>query len=134
MRFKTSELIKNVENKIEATKLLIEKQNKAETAKVAEHRAKYLKDHSDAWIAFANKIREKTRKERPILDSDIPHELNRSRFRGELDTFRPYEPRIKEVDVSGLESLLAALKSITDEEVSPTGLKNLGFKDLSRLF
>lgn len=132
MKFNVQNLIATVEQKIEESKILDEKFNKAEQAKVAQHRADWLEEYGDEYVAFANKIKEKIRKGRPILGSDVPEKI--AGWNRRFKTFEAYRPRTREVGSPELDSLLKALRSITDEEITPTALKSLGFKNLRDLF
>lgn len=133
MKFNVQNLIATVEQKIEEAKTRDEEYNKAEQAKVAQRRAEWLEGYGDEYVAFANKIKEKIRKGRPILASDVPEKL-RDGYSTRLYTFEAYRPKTRELGSPEMQSLLKALRAITDEEITPTALKSLGFNNLRALF
>lgn len=133
MKFNVQNLIATVEQKIAEAKTHDEEHNKKELSKVNQLRENWLEEYGDEYVALANKIKEKIRKNRPILPSDIPEKLQRG-YRGPLETYSKYSPRTRPVGSPELESLLKALRSISDDEISPTALKSLGFTNLRELF
>lgn len=132
MKFNVQNLIATVEQKIAEAKARDEAHNKAEQEKVGQHRAEWLEEYGDEYVAFANKIKEKIRKGRPILQSDVPEKLGGWNRR--FNVFDVYRPKTREPGSPELESLLKALRAITDEEITPTALKSLGFNNLRALF
>jgi hypothetical protein len=133
MKFKTSELIARIDT------LIVERENAAEekhvqaVADVEAARTTWLQDHGPAYLEFANRIKEKIRKDRPILLEDIPQAV-RARY-NEYAYFRPSSPpKKREAEYGELLTLKATLAAITDEHVTTTGLREIGFKNIADLF
>lgn len=133
MKFNVNNLIATVEQKIQEAKIRDEEFNKDQRAKVDQHRTEWLEEYGDEYVAFANKIKEKIRKNRPILQSDIPHKLTGG-YGSRMETYTKFRAQTREAGSPDLESLLKALRAITDEEITPTALKSLGFNNLRALF
>ena len=134
MKFNVKNLIATVEQKIKDAEEQAVKANAEEQAKVAKHRQEWLDTNKANYIAFADKLKEKLRKDRPILAGDVPEGLSDNRYRFELPIYREYKP-VKHQPMTGeLNAILKVLTSITDEEITPTALKSLGFGNLRDLF
>lgn len=134
MKFNVKNLIATVEQKIKDAEEFAVKANAEEQAKVAKHRQEWLDTNKANYLAFADKLKEKLRKDRPILASDIPEGLNENRYRMELPIYREYQPTKHHPMTGELNAILKVLNSITDEEITPTALKSLGFSNLRDLF
>lgn len=132
MKFKTAELIKRIDD------LIILREQNAETKHaeaVQQHAAKrseWLEEYGPAYVEFANRIKEKIRKDRPILESDIPERI---RNRYGYPHFREGKaPEKQAARIGELRTLKAALEAVTDEYVTTTGLREVGFKNIPSLF
>lgn len=136
MKFEVAALIAQIEAKIKEENERVVKLNAAEKAKVAEKRQEWLDENKADLVKFADKLKEKLRKDRPILKTDVPAALfpYSGRARAEISLYREYEPTVHFPYTAELESLLAALKTVTSKEISPTAIRALGFKNLRDLF
>ena len=85
------------------------------------------------YVEFANRIKDKIRKNRPILLEDIPQGA-RGRY-NDFATFRSgSNPTKQEANCGDLLTLKATLGAIADEYVTTTGLREIGFKNIADLF
>ena len=134
MKLKVKTLIASIEQKIKDAEAKNEAQNLEEEAKVAKHRQEWLDTNKANYLAFAEKIKEKLRKDRPILRSDIPEGLIDTRYRCEIPVYTEYKPNKGFAQVGDLRGILQVLNTITDEEITPTALKSLGFNNLRNIF
>ena len=136
MKFEVAALLAQIEAKIKEENDRAVKLNAREKAKVAEKRQEWLDTHKADFVKFADKLKEKLRKDRPILHTDVPMSFMpwRTKDRAEISLYREYEPRVFEPQTAELEALLAALKTVTSTEISPTAIRALGFKNLRDLF
>ena len=134
MKFNVKALIATLEQKIKDDETAALKREAEEQAKVAAHRQEWLDKYKPDYVAFADKIREKLRKDRPILASDIPDPIKVQHYRENLVTYSPYKVVPVERDFHGLTGILKILRAVTDEEITPAALKSLGVKDISIIF
>lgn len=136
MKFEVAALIAQIKAKIKEENDRVVKLNARERAKVAEKRQEWLDTHKADLVKFADKLKEKLRKDRPILHTDVPASFLRWRSKewAEISLYREYEPHVFEPQTVELEALLAALKTVTSTEISPTAIRALGFKNLRDLF
>jgi len=133
MKFKTSDLIARIDDLIAERFKLADEKHVEDVAAHQSFRAQWLEDHGPAYVEFANRIKEKIRKGRPITQDDLPAGVI-GRYR-EFETFKSANPPTKKVPQTGdLTVLKAALSAVSDEYVTTTGLREVGFKDISRLF
>lgn len=134
MKFNVKALIATLEQKIKDDEAAALKREAEEQAKVAAHRQEWLDKYKPDYVAFADKIREKLRKDRPILASDIPSAIKSNTYREDLRVYAPYRPEEIRRDRHGLAGILKILRAVTDEEITPAALKSLGIKDISIIF
>lgn len=134
MKLNVKTLIAQIEQKIKDAEARNEVQNAEEEAKVAKHRQEWLDTNKANYLAFADKIKEKLRKDRPILRSDTPEGLIDTRYRFEIPVYSEYKPNKYFAQVGDLRAILQVLNTITDEEITPTALKSLGFNNLRNIF
>lgn len=134
MKFNVKALIETLEQKIKDDEAAAVKHDAEEQTKVATHRKEWLDKHKADYVALADKIKEKLRKDRPILQTDIPKPLRYVDYRAELNTYTPYRPEKFYRDRHGLIGILKILRAVTDEEITPAALKSLGIKDISIIF
>lgn len=133
MKFNVKNLIETIEQKIKDTEAAAIQMNADEQAKIATHRQEWLDKHKDGYLELADKLKEKLRKNRPILESDIPKGVRYVDYRADLATYSPYRPKKHTAQTSHLLNALKVLRSITDEEITAASLRSLGFKDVSAL-
>lgn len=133
MKFKTAELIARVNKKIDDEVKRAEERNRKDLEEIEQAREEWF-EKSEYWVVFANRIKDKIRKGRPILPTDVPKEIQVSSFSRDPAFFRKKEPAKYEPHTKNLEAMKKLLESITDEEVTTTGLKEIGFKDIRSLF
>lgn len=134
MKFNVKALIATLEQKIKDDEAAAAQREADEQAKVATHRQEWLDTYKGDYVAFADKIREKLRKDRPILASDIPEVIKVQHYRENLYTYAAYRPQPVERDRHGLAGILKILRAVTDEEITPASLKSLGVRDISIIF
>ncbi|KUM29341.1 hypothetical protein AQ436_06525 [Arthrobacter sp. EpRS66] len=134
MKFNVKNLISTVEQKIKEAEAWAHTANADELAKVEQHRQEWLDTYKASYSSFADKIKEKLLNNQPILRSDIPEGLEERGYRVNLPTYSEYQPKSHLPMTGDLPAILKVLKSITDEEITPTALKSLGFQNLRDLF
>lgn len=132
MKFKTKDIIARIDQTIAARIKDAERKTKEAEVGLLKNREEWLQN-AEHWTTFANRVKDKIRKGRPILHSDIPKEI-RGGFRNELKTFHQAKPQKYEANISELEAMKATLEAVTDEEITTTGLKEIGFKNIRNLF
>lgn len=133
MKFKTSDLITRIDN------LLRDLEGKCIQA--AEEHDENLEGSRDAWMEdfgtdfrqFAGTIYSRLNAGKPVTRKDIPDSIMRN---GDLKVY--YEPSLRLTaenrQYDNLMKLKAALSSSTEEAVSPSAIKQLGFQDVTFLF
>lgn len=133
MKFKTTELIARIDVLIAERVQAAEDKHLKAVADIESARSAWLEEHGPDYVEFANRIKEKIRKNRPILLDDIP-----TGARGRYNEFATYRagsnPTKREADCSDLLTLKATLGAIADEYVTTTGLREIGFKNIADLF
>ena len=134
MKFKKEELIKQIDARIEKLEKHAESRNKQAEEAAAKAREEWLKDRLH-WLKFANTIRQKISKHRPITADDIPKELLDGRYSdNQIAIFRPKARDKYTANTTELEDMKTALNTVADEYITTAGLKELGFKNLRGLF
>lgn len=132
MKFKTVDLISQVEKKIAELNEVSRIEHENQFEKIEKNRAKFNEQYGALWRDFANNIINKLENGNQVTKEDCPKKL--TQWRGEPTYW--VEPEVKEPAdrTEGLVSLLNLLKAITDTEVTTTGLERIGFKDVRSLF
>lgn len=133
MKFNRMELIQRAEAEIQKRKdEAVEIDAKAAEQAISD-RQEWLDTKGPAYVLFANRVKDKIRKGRPITQEDIPEEI-RGRYEritvwSDPAKHGPTQPR-----VYSLERLVSILQAITDDEVTSSGLAAVGYRDLHQLF
>src|SRR5690349_16693147 len=126
MKFRTADLIKNAEAEIAARKAKVEKDKADAAAAAVEAREKWLAESGPLFVQFADKVKEKIRKGRPIVRDDIPLGM-RSQYSSELKVFSHYTPSAQQARTGELEALLKLLRATGDEFITTSALQTFGF-------
>lgn len=89
----------------------------------------WVADHGEEWLFACDSIYQKIATGSPITRSDIPGGYNTRFYDGPNDDrgWRIRKPADKYVAPAHLVDALALLESVTDREVTTSGLKSLGF-------
>lgn len=132
MKFRTADLIARIDALIEERKAVAEARTAEDKAAAEKARQDWLVAHSDAYVEFANRIKDKIRKGRPITMDDRPDGL-RDKWQS-LPFFDASKPKVHTAQTADLETLRATLTAVEDEYVTTTSLREIGFKDVARLF
>jgi len=133
MKFKTIELIARIDDLIAERIKRADDKHAEDVAAHESFRAQWLDDHGPAYVEFANRIKEKIRKGRPIVQGDLPQGVI-GRYR-EFATFQSSNPpKHQAAQIGDLTTLKAALSAVSDDYVTTTGLREVGFRDIAMLF
>jgi hypothetical protein len=133
MKFNTKELINRIDVLIQARIDEAEAKTQKSAADVEVSREKWLKEYGPGFALLANRIKDKIRKDRPITASDIPPEIM-DKWGNRIQYFSPEKPRKYEASLEDLKTLRGTLEAVTDETITTTGLREIGFKNISTLF
>jgi hypothetical protein len=134
LKFKTADIVSRIDALLAAsdTKAIEregEQENKALTA-----RYDWLSEHEAGFAKFAANIVKAIRNKVPVTIEDVPDSIRRH---GDLKFyFGPSKgrPLAEERQAENLRKLRNALCASTEETVSPTAIKQLGFQDVTFLF
>jgi hypothetical protein len=133
MKFNTKDLIARIDVLIQARIDDAEAKTQESAAKTEASREKWLRDYGPGFVVFANRIKEKIRKDRPITPDDLPPEIM-DRYASRVQYFSPERPRKYDAQLDDLKTLRVTLEAVTDETITTTGLREIGFKNISDLF
>lgn len=133
MKFNTKDLINRIDVLIQARVDDAESKTKEAAAAGEKQREQWIEEYADGFAVFANRIKEKIRKDRPITASDIPPEIM-DRYASRIQYFSPERPRKYDAQLDDLKTLRMTLEAVTDESITTTGLREIGFKNISDLF
>ena len=138
MKFKTADLIKACEAEIA-------RRNKAADKAFADAQIAYAKgkadwltsEHPTALAAAAKKIVEKVRKGRIVTEADLS-EFDTSRYNGPRHAFTWQQPKREttkgaSANLDKLEALRDFLAAVGDDEVTSTGLREVGFRNIAEI-
>ena len=136
MKFKTTDLIERIDNLLRH----LEGQAIDRAEKLNEEReralAAWIEEHDEGFRQFALRIKARLGSGQPVTVADIPASI-KARSNSELKFY--WEPGAGRAvaenrQADNLLKLKAALQASTEEAVSPTALKQLGFQDATFLF
>lgn len=133
MKFNTQELIKRIDVLIQVRIDEAEAQTKDAAAAVEASREKWLNDYGPGFVVFANRIKDKIRKNRPVTSADFPPEIM-DKWGSRIQYFSPETVRKYAANLDDLKTLRVTLEAVTDESITTTGLREIGFKNISDLF
>lgn len=129
MKFNRASLINTVKDMIDLAHDLAVKQNAAAEVKAATERELYVHTTAELWTEFADIIRKRVRQGEPIVPNDVPASLSRSNYgTREPRFFYPQTATRYQPHTAALEALLRILNACTDDEVSSSALRDLGFQ------
>lgn len=132
MKFDRTDLIARAEAEIQRRKDAAAEADAQAANDAASRREEWLDTKGPGYVLFANRIKDKIRKGRPIVQDDIPQEI-RARY-DRIDVFSDPRRTPTVADTGTLERFISVLSAVTDDEVTSAGLIQLGFRDLTRLF
>lgn len=137
MKFNTATLKKSVETEIKRRHAEADKTFKDAQAAHAQRKAEWLaSEHPQILATAAKRVAEKVRKGRVITPADLRDLDPDTWTRGERHAFAEEEPTRKSVSgatarVETLEALRDFLTSVADAEVTSTGLREVGFRNIA---
>lgn len=135
MKFQRTELIALTKAAMAATEAAAEaaaeKRNAEALKSYNRKRTDYLNETQAAWLEFATIIRKRVRDEVPVSEADIPEAIAGKSWRGAIKTFEAGPPTPEAARTAELGRLLALLESTTDEAVTSSGLREMGFNPAS---
>jgi hypothetical protein len=135
VKFQTSDLITRIDN------LLRDLEGKAITRaeerdeKLVGSQDAWLEDHSMAFRQFSTVIRKRLDAGQPVTSDDIPESI-----KGGYHQLKFYSapsagsPASENRQVDNLLKLKSALLASTEDTISPTAIKQLGFQEVTFLF
>lgn len=132
MKFDRTDLITRAEAEIQRRKTAAAERDEQAAKDAAAERQEWMDTKAPHFVVFANRIKDKIRKGRPIVTEDVPPAL-RARY-SDIEFFTPPRITAHPAATATLEQLVAVLSAVTDDEVTSAGLVQLGFRDLTRLF
>lgn len=132
MKFNRTDLIDRAEAEIQRRKDAAAEADAQAAKDAVTQRQEWLDTKGPGYVLFANRIKDKIRKGRPIVQDDIPQEI-RTRY-DRIDVFSDPRRTTTTPEVAHLERFISVLSAVTDDEVTSTGLVQLGYRDLTKLF
>jgi hypothetical protein len=96
----------------------------------------WLEDYAGDFGIFADRIHRRIRNGEPVTIEDIPAQI-KGRSNTDLTFYFPPvkgRPLAEERRIDALQQLRNALTASTEDTVSPTAIKQLGFQDVTFLF
>ena len=132
MKFQTKDLIARIDETVARMSAAARQENAKAASEMAANRTEWIAFHMPLYMKLAATIRTLDRKGLPVTKADIPKGLE-DRYG---DSLRTWDPRANQVSprTEGLLALRAALSACTDDTVTTTGLRELGFRDINTLF
>lgn len=134
MKFNRIDLMNTIENRIaEAYSTANEKYHEA----VKEY--EYAKDqwlasdHSQYFVDEADKLKGKALREVITTDDLKPFGYSWSDHPARQYVFSASTPKYRKPDVDTLNQLLEFLRAVTDDEVSSSGLRDVGFRNIAQI-
>lgn len=135
MKFVVSDLITRIDEKIADLEAETVPVHEAAVAKWDQDRVDWLTEFGAGYIEFANRIKDKIRKGRPILVTDIPVIIKGTYSNGYVKTHSSSPRPQRQAAATGeLVQLRGILGGIADETVTDAALRAVGFKSLGWLF
>lgn len=128
MRFNRLDLITRIETEIERRETDARTKTVKAVQEYEKDREQFIRDTSETWRLFANKVRRRVANGEPVIREDIPKQI-----RGNYDHL-PFWTRTEpshRANVDGLRSLLLLLQATDDEFVTFTALDRMGFKTIN---
>ena len=132
MKFKTADLIARIDESVKRITDETTLANTKDKASLEKARQKWLKETMPYFVVFADKIKARKRQGMPVIKDDCPEQI-RSGYSA-LDYWSPRTLTANEPRINGLKALRATLIASTDDTVTTTGLRELGFRDINSLF
>lgn len=135
MRFNVRRLLATIDQEIANREERAETVFQQAVAEYEQAKADWLaSDHPEALRDCARKIVDKVRKGRVVTPDDVEPIVN-NRYRSESHLFFNVEPKretnTRKPNVERLRDLQAFLLTVSDEEVSASGLRDVGFRDIA---
>lgn len=133
MKFNRETLLKSIDDRIAQLKSGAEKAFVEETEEYERLKKEWLEsDHPTYFLRAADELIKKARSGLIRREDLTPFEVG---YRGEAreEVFRHDRPTYREPNVKNLVSLRDFLRSVTDEEVSSSGLRDVGFRNIAHL-
>lgn len=133
MKFQITDLVARIDKLL--TRHEAEQAVKAKEAEVKEQKGRedWIAQHQADFLYFAKNIIYKSKKNQPITFEDAPKEI-RDRYNSLKFHSTPSGWKADTHHIESLRKLKAALEASTEETVSPTAIKQLGFQDVTFLF
>lgn len=138
MKFKTADLLAAVEAEIKRRTTVAEHAFAKAQEDYAKGKAEWLaSNHPTALSVAAKRIVEKVRKGRVVTITDLA-DFDTQSYRGPRHAFTWNEPKRDSTkgatpQLDKLESLRDFLKAVSDDEVTSTGLREVGFRNIAEI-
>lgn len=134
MKFNRDELLTRIDETIERGKANAQRAQEEHDAKAARHRTAWLLERGPIVADAAAKVLSMLEQGDAPTRDDV-HRLARDRYSEGILLYVPLsDDRPRDFDPNPLLTLRAALAASPDVEVTTAGLKEIGFRDIQRLF
>lgn len=117
--------INSIENKTAAL-------NKQGLVEQENNRKEWMEKYAKPFAEFATNIVHRSNQGEPVTEEDCPKILRKSYH--SIPFWEGNEWQEREPNTQELKTLKSALQSSIDSKITTTGLKELGFTDIKRLF
>lgn len=134
MKFNRIELINTLENRIAEAHATANKEYSEAVKKYMAEKEQWLNsDHGQYFLNEADKLKEKAF-QKVITTEDLkPFDCSWSSYPARHHVFSAKLPTPQKVDTGTLSYLLKFLKTVTDDEVSSSGLRDVGFRNIAQI-
>lgn len=125
MQFNRVDLIKAAQDTIDAESARLQREAAEKNAELEQQHAEWTAAYGEAWSACLTRLRKKLRNGQVIYTEDLP----RSPRYGGVAVFGPRAQAYhsaRTFESPDLNNLIAVLSTITDETVTPSGLRAVG--------
>ena len=130
MNFTKSELLARIDEAIAKRIKETDEFNKKAVIKLQIEREQWMTRMMPSFVEFANVILERQKDGEPISKADIPERVYRY---GDWKVWHE-DSFVRQPDTASLEMLKTVLSASPYEKITSTGLRELGFRDLTVLF
>lgn len=130
MKFETTALIKAIDQRIKD----IDRANAAARAeaekKTTAAATAWVEKHGQDWRTLATTAQRRIKAGKPITKDDVPVAL-RGRYDSYPCIYADPRPSVRQINTDALRKVRAILVATTDETVTTTSLREIGFKDIA---
>lgn len=134
MKFNRTELMTTIENRIAEAHVTASEKYAEAVADYKTARELWLaSDHGQYFVHEADKLKEKALRDVVTSDDLKPFSYSWSDHPAREHVFSARVPEYQAPNVNTLSQLLEFLRAVTDEEVSSSGLRDVGFRNVAQI-